>query len=228
MIVRVIAMLAIVCMVNEANASPLSAVGVRIGGVRSTLNVSSTSPDDGWQDLWDLGSLVRPSVVVWGEWFQRDRLSLVTEVAYTGRGRRDMSPSHIIYDTFGQTDKISRTSSYRTIEETAWYLSFPVLAKVTTPGPPAFEPYLVAGPRLDVLVNRSGNRTWYVRGFQRYLFGIDVGLGFQAPVSRSFLTVDLRYCMTPYYKTRNVYFWNGKQRVTARALQFTFGCRFPT
>jgi hypothetical protein len=198
-------------------------VGVRVGGVRSRLEVSRVNPDGGWKDPSGRGTMTKPAVVVWGEWFKRGRLSLVTEVTYTERGQHNMRP---IYDTFGEPEKLSKISM-EFIDEEARYLSIPVLAKIMTPGLPALDPYFVAGPRVDVLVSRETDMMGYVKGFRRFLFGVDIGVGLQAPIDRSLLILDLRYCMTPTVGSHNAYYWDGDKRVTSHAWLFTFGSRFP-
>ena len=208
---------------NSASASTLSAVGVRAGIVISELDIRGDAP------LYckvyfrsSPRSHIAPALVVWAEWLEHRWASLATEMVYTSRGRKET----VAYACALFDPKLSKSSEEK-FDERAKYLSFPVLVKVKTSRLPGIEPYLVAGPRFDVLIDHDDGP--YVERFQRFQFGIDAGVGLHVLLFRSIaLVIDARYSMTPVFGTRNLYFTDYDERVTAHAWQFTFGCRFPT
>jgi hypothetical protein len=95
-------------------------------------------------------------------------LSMAAEVQYTQKG---------FATTMSVTTPYNPEGYLTTLRPRIDYLSLPILLKIRIPVQPVC-PYVVAGPRMDVLIARSGDYAEeFFRGFRTTEFGATVGVG---------------------------------------------------
>jgi hypothetical protein len=135
-----------------------------------------TSADQEWEpSLFDTKSREGFHAGIYAEWLNLPYVSVVTGLMYTQKGAGDEMPI---------TGEDSPTVlEIRTDYAKFDYLSLPVLGKVSLPWG-TLSPYLLAGPRLDILLGHSQDHDFMKSVNEEYepvVVGLTAGAGVQAP-----------------------------------------------
>jgi hypothetical protein len=195
-------------MSSPVRADPQTGFGLMCGAVLASHSfdfntLSGISTHDRWG--FDTGFYVE---AISGPLF-----SLSTELHYVQKGFSSSAPVTTAYQPEG-------TGESMTIRPRIDYLSFPVLVKARF-ATLAFAPYLIAGPRLDVLVGHSGLDYLY-----DHLKIIDIGASLGAGLAYSTdstLGFLAEFRWSPSFT--NI-FDNGSLTVKNRSFEFLAGVRF--
>jgi len=148
----------------------------------ASLSLNYPTPPWGWWTGMKTSSKTGFNFALFAEWLNTPFFSFVTDIEYTQRGAQIVYPvPGGWWSTDGRLD----------------YISVPLLAKFRVPVG-IIDPFLVAGPRADFLVDHQGGQIYPSRiifdDFKRATLGASVGLGVQtastAPVT---ISVELRY-----------------------------------
>jgi len=135
-----------------------------------------TSADQNWEpSLFDLEKREGIHAGVYAEWLSLPHVSLITELMYTQKG----AGTEIFITDESGPDIIGVWTVYATFD----YLSLPVLGKLSVPSS-TLSPYLLAGPRLDILLGHSQDDDFMElvnEEYETFVVGFTVGGGVQAP-----------------------------------------------
>jgi hypothetical protein len=162
-----------------------------------------------------------PTETRWGftgvgflEFFDLPLLSVVAELQYTQKGMTLTLP------VYSESDP-EVPAYYRTNRPRVDYLSIPILAKVrfTTP---LFEPYLIAGPRWDLLLSKKPDGfDVVIDRFETSEFSATLGIGFElSQILPIGVMAEFRY--NPSFRDA---FNNNFLTVRNRSLDFLLGVR---
>jgi hypothetical protein len=106
----------------------------------------------------------------YAEWFNLPVFSVITQVEYDQRGMQ--------IDVVHTENNPTQAQSV-TLDNRVDYLSVPVFVKFTLPGA-VLSPYVIAGPRFDVLLSSKSDDGFYTAvydGFKKSSMGASVGAG---------------------------------------------------
>ena len=161
---RLIVILAVVVS-STAHAQLLRSFGAKVGVTAANQTWDYTSiPDRNTENRWGITG----SVFV--EALDMPYLSLLVEGQYTQKGMTYSVPIATAQNPEG-------TGQFITMRPRVDYLSFALLAKVRFEAPPV-TPYLIAGPRYDLLLSRhSEGFQAVIDDFQSVEPGASVGVG---------------------------------------------------
>jgi len=112
---------------------------------------------------------------VYAEWLGMPHVSLVTELVYVQKG----GGIEIFTTDESGPDIIDVRTDYAKFD----YLSLSVLGKLALPSS-TLSPYLLAGPRLDILIGHSQDNDFMAllnEEYETFVVGFTVGGGLQAP-----------------------------------------------
>jgi hypothetical protein len=194
----------------QSQAQLIKGYGLKIGltSADQKLKYSSFTGDTKRRIGFNVGGYV--------EWLDIPFFSVLTEVEYVQRG---MGQEFTI-TTEDSPEGIGKKTLYTRLD----YISIPVLAKATLPGT-IISPYIVAGPRLDILLGYKSDENAFndlYGKFKKNIFGGTVGLGAETgsvlPVT---LTADVRYNFDFTKSFKNEYL-----EVSNNAFDFMVGIRF--
>lgn len=140
-------------------------IGVKLGGVAANQSWTYSSiPSLPTERRWGI------DVGVFIEWFNMPVFSLSSELHFIQRGMKLSLPTITPQDP-------ERTGQLVTRSPRLDYLSLPLLAKASL-NDGVFSPYVVAGPRVDFLLQTKGEGFQAVFDkFEKVEFGVSVGAG---------------------------------------------------
>ncbi len=195
--------------VSTARAQFIRGIGIKVGTVAANQTWDYSS-------FGDLSTTTRYGFTIGGfiEMFSFSHFSLLGEVQYTQKGMEYTVP----VTTTSSPDGIGSMSVSPRVD----YISIPILAKlrITTP---IVEPYVIAGPRFDILVSKVAEGMGAVIDkFKDTDYGITVGVGAELgsliPLP---LLVEARYNASP-----GEAFDNSLVKVKNRSFDILVGIRF--
>lgn len=164
------------------NAQFVKGFGIKMGTVAANQSWHFTSlPDLQSENRWGF------TVVPFVELFDLARFSVLVEAQYTQKGFKQSLPVTTESNPEG-------TGEFITKRPKVDYLSIPLLAKLKLPLS-GFVPYLIAGPRFDVLLSTSADGYGaVVDKFKTSEFGATVGAGVELTVLPAIgLLAEFRY-----------------------------------
>jgi hypothetical protein len=152
---------------------------------RVGLKIGMVNANQSWEystSGLDLGNESRPGldVGVFYQWYDSESFKIIPEIRYVQKGT-----SAQFFNSW--------TGDYITLEPRADYLTIVPLIQKTIPI--WINPYVLADPRLDVLLGTNSEQFFETYDKLRFLdFGVSLGAGFDFPFSNQvcFLT-ELRY-----------------------------------
>ncbi len=162
---------------SAGSAQIIRTIGVKGGAVSATQSWDYASPFTGFdtERRWGI------DIGVFVEWLNLPVFSLSSEVHYIQKGMKLSLPITTEQNPDG-------TGEYWTRSPRVDYLSVPVLAKVRFLDA-QLSPYIVAGPRVDFLLQTKGDGFEVVLDkFEKVDFGTTVGVGIEI---KSFELVQL-------------------------------------
>ena len=169
MTIRALAATLVFC--ATSSASPLSAVGAKLGMTAADQELRQTIPGI----TLDFQRRAGLGAGVFGEWFRGTAFSLVTEVNYLQKGSADEQV---------WTDNDGTRLGTLHLRSRVSYLSLPVLAKLRYEAG-RFAPYALVGPRMDVHLSHETDALGAVYDdLERTVFGIDFGIGTEYSLSQ--------------------------------------------
>ena len=141
-------------------------IGVKVGGVTANQSWTySSTPALPTERRWGI------DVGVFFEWFNMPVFSLSSELHFIQKGMKLTLPITTPQNPEG-------TGEFKTLSPRVDYFSFPILAKARL-NDDVFSPYLVAGPRVDFLLQTKAEGFQAVLDkFEKVEFGATVGAGF--------------------------------------------------
>ncbi|MBD3276388.1 MAG: outer membrane beta-barrel protein [Candidatus Marinimicrobia bacterium] len=152
---------------------------------RVGLKIGMVNANQSWEystSGLDLGNESRPGidVGVFYRWYDAESFRILSELRYVQKGIR--------------ADFLNTTSEQIvTLEPRADYLTIAPLIQKTIPI--WINPYILAGPRLDVLLGTNSEQFFETYDKLRFLdFGVSLGAGFDFPFSNQvFFLTEFRY-----------------------------------
>jgi len=172
---RILVLIAVYCFVLSADAQPLRSYGIKAGAVLAGQHwrYSSFFPPPGVtiadQMRWGL------DVGLFLEWLDNPTFTLITEFHYLQRGFREELP--------GSSAASPELMGTTVLSPRLDYLSIPLLMKFRIDFPP-FSPYVLAGPRYDILMNTNpDNFEAVLDDIKGYDWGMTLGIGIVYDVS---------------------------------------------
>jgi hypothetical protein len=192
-----------------ARAGVVPGFGVKAGAVAATQNWN-------YAEGFDLGAKLRWGwdVAVFKEFLKVGPLGFLAEIHYIQKGFREEECRTLPFGPPCQGFVSSRPR--------VDYISIPLLAKVRF-GAGGVVPYVLAGPRWDFLVDRSGqNMHEVIDQMKRFDFGVSVGAGVETglPLGGPGVLAEVRYSPSLIHA-----FDNGTLTVTNQAIEFLVGVR---
>jgi hypothetical protein len=181
-----------------------TAYGLKGGFTRATLDIE-------FADDFDLGQEYRVGLDagIFLEWFGPS-IAFVNEVHFIRKG---MMTEEVLTDTSGT---VLGTAEYT---DRLDYLSFPLLARLAY-GSGMVRGYLVAGPRIDLLVGfKTARYGLLYTEFPPLCLGADVGVGLEIA---DWILLEARYS-----HDFTLAFEDSSEKIKNRSLQFLLGLRVP-
>jgi hypothetical protein len=172
---------AVLFVFSTSQAQLISGYGVKLGMSYANQNFDYTDKDL----KLDTKYLSGTGAGVFVEWLKLPLVGVTTEVLYVQKGMKVTAVKTTANDPSGVgTIEVNNRVSY---------LSIPVLAKLKFGGM-LIAPYVVAGPRFDVLLSYDSEEKVVYDNFKSTVVGGDIGVGgefsFILPVA---LSAELRY-----------------------------------
>ena len=183
---QILVVIAIVTLIHAADAQIVKSYGIKAGAVLAGQDweYSPSSPlaglDIADQMRWgvDVGCFV--------EWFDNPTFSLVTEVHYAQRGCQD----EVVVRSTSHPEGIGT----KILSPRLDYLSLPLLLKARLDFVPV-SPYLLAGPRFDVLLGKHPDGfDLVINQIKDHDWGITLGAGIAYDISSGYaIGAEFRY-----------------------------------
>jgi hypothetical protein len=172
---------AVLFVFSTTQAQLINGYGVKLGMSYANQNFDYTDKDL----TLDTKYLSGTGAGVFVEWLKLPLIGVTTEVLYVQKGMKMTSVKTTVSDPSG----VGTIETNNRVN----YLSIPVLAKLKFGGV-LLSPYIVAGPRFDVLLSYDSNEKQLYDDFKSTVVGGDIGVGaelsFILPVA---LSAELRY-----------------------------------
>lgn len=167
---------------NHLPAQSVTSYGLKLGLTRSTYKwIPQYAPAQVIPDIRNSNSI---NVGVYGELSLGTYLSILPQLEYVNKGAR------IVYQSPNIPD--FTTSHEYFADDHITYVSLPLLLKVKVSSS-KISPYLIAGPRLDYLIDKKlenvGYRVVY-DNLKQFVLGSSFGIGIQ---TYSAISIEARY-----------------------------------
>jgi hypothetical protein len=202
----VITVLGIVFSLTLTHAQLIRGYGFKIGAVAANQTWYHTNvPDLATDSRWGFTASGFVEVL------DVPIFSIIAEAQYTQKGMQ-FSPQATVFYGLPQPD---------TFRPRVDYLSVPLLAKVRISSP-VFEPYFIAGPRLDFLLSRNSDGfDPAIDSFVNFEYGGTAGLGVEiGTLPPIHILAEFRY-----NASMKDAFNNGSFKITNRSFDFMLGVR---
>jgi hypothetical protein len=171
----------------SSQAQAIRSWGFKIGAVSAFQTWDYASPFSDFETQHRLGV----DVAVFAEWLDLRVFSISTECHYVQKGMAVSLP-------ITTTQFPDGTGEYWTRSPRLDYLSIPVLAKIRLPDQ-RIAPYILIGPRLDLLLTINGDGFEVVLDkFRRVDFGGVLGIGMEINV-REFASLGGEFRFSPSF-----------------------------
>ena len=174
--IRIVTIVAILLFTCQSHSFAQKKAGLKIGMVNA--NQSWEYSTSGL----DLGNESRPGldVGVFYQWYDSESFKIIPEIRYVQKGT-----SAQFFNSW--------TGDYITLEPRADYLTIAPLIQKTIPI--WINPYILAGPRLDVLLGTNSEQFFETYDKLRFLdFGVSLGAGFDFPFNdQVYFLTEFRY-----------------------------------
>jgi len=194
---------------GRADAQIVKGFGLKIGGAIANQDWDYDSSFD-----FNPESQLGLDVAVFAEILNAPFIGLLAEAHYIQKGFSISREINTIESPNG-------TGEFWTQTPRVDYVSFPILAKISLPT--TFSPYVIGGPRFDILITQNGDGYDPVYDdLNTFDFGATIGLGVESPRLASFnILAEIRY--SPSFTDA---FESSTLKVKNESIEFLTGVRF--